>query len=192
MWCVDHVSLGNRQKLSIWAFRHQLHLGRWSFYIWILWVQLELNLLVVRDTSWLWQMTSLGILGSFSYDPSLLLLSILKLCVQDCKMKRACRLIEFEVTMVKNSTTHIWSPFAQNQVYLKNSLLLLLLSKMVQQKERTELFRRWLEPCCITKMWLETCGEKLLTLHVIWLIGCTSYPVLRRLHMSYEKERSQM
>ena len=54
MWCVDHVSLGNRRKLSIQALRHQLHLGHWSFYIWILWVQLESSLLVVRDTSWLW------------------------------------------------------------------------------------------------------------------------------------------
>ena len=26
MWCVEHVSLGNRWKLSIWALRHLLHL----------------------------------------------------------------------------------------------------------------------------------------------------------------------
>ena len=32
---------------------------------------------------------------------------------------------------VKNSRTHAWSPFALDQVYLKNSLLLLLLNKMV-------------------------------------------------------------
>ena len=32
--------------------------------------------------------TSLGTLGSFSYDPSLMILSTLKPCVQDCRMKR--------------------------------------------------------------------------------------------------------
>ena len=26
MWCMDHVNLENRQKLSIWALRHLLHL----------------------------------------------------------------------------------------------------------------------------------------------------------------------
>ena len=45
--------------------------------------------LVERDTSWLWWTTSLGTLGSFSYDPSLMLLSTLKLYAQDCRMKRA-------------------------------------------------------------------------------------------------------
>ena len=44
MWCMDHVNLGNRQKLSIQALRHQLHLGHWSFYIWIFQVQLEHSL----------------------------------------------------------------------------------------------------------------------------------------------------
>ena len=39
--------------------------------------------------------------------------------------------------MVKNSRTHTWNLFALDLVYRKNSLLLLLLSKMVQQKERT-------------------------------------------------------
>ena len=33
-------------------------------------------------------MTLLGTLRSFFYDPSLMLLSTLKLCVQDCRMKR--------------------------------------------------------------------------------------------------------
>ena len=41
-------------------------------------------------------------------------------------------------------------------------------------------------------MWLETCGEKSSTLHVIWLIGCTSDLVPRRLPISYGKEGSQM
>ena len=41
-------------------------------------------------------------------------------------------------------------------------------------------------------MWLETCGEKPLTLRVIRLIGCTLDPVPRRLHMSYGREGSQM
>ena len=88
MWYVDRASLENRQKLSILALKHQLHLDHWSFYIWILWVQLEPSLSMVRDTSWLWKMTSLGTLGSFSYDPSLMLLSTLKLYAQDCRMKR--------------------------------------------------------------------------------------------------------
>ena len=39
MWWMDHVSLGNRWKLNIWALRHLLHPNHWSYYIWILWVQ---------------------------------------------------------------------------------------------------------------------------------------------------------
>ena len=47
-------------------------------------------------------------------------------------------MIEFEVTMVENSRTHVWSHFAQDQVSLKNSLLLLLLKKngVVERKIR--------------------------------------------------------
>ena len=41
-------------------------------------------------------------------------------------------------------------------------------------------------------MWLETCEKKPSTLHDIWLIGCTSDLVPRRLPMSYEKEGNQM
>ena len=41
-------------------------------------------------------------------------------------------------------------------------------------------------------MWLETCGEKPLTLLVIRLIECILDPVPIRLHMSYEREGSQM
>ena len=59
-------------------------------------------------------------------------------------------------------------------------------------EERKGLFRRWLEPCCTVRIWLETCGEKPLTLHVIWLIGCTLDLVPRRLHMNYGNEESQM
>ena len=40
-------------------------------------------------------------------------------------------------------------------------------------------------------MWLETCGEKPLTLFVIRLIGCILDPVPRRLHMSYGREGNQ-
>ena len=42
-------------------------------------------------------------------------------------------MIEFEVTMVENLITHIWSRFTQDQVSLKNSLPLLLFSKMVRK-----------------------------------------------------------
>ena len=41
-------------------------------------------------------------------------------------------------------------------------------------------------------MWLETCGEKPLTLHVIRLTGCILDPIPRRLYMSYRREGSQM
>jgi len=41
-------------------------------------------------------------------------------------------------------------------------------------------------------MWLETCEKKPSTLHVIWLIRCTSNLVPRRLPMSYGREGSQM
>ena len=41
-------------------------------------------------------------------------------------------------------------------------------------------------------MWLETCGEKPLTLLVIRLIGCILDLVPRRLHMNYGREGSQM
>ena len=40
------------------------------------------------------------------------------------------------------------------------------------------------------KEWLETCGEKLLTLHSIWLIGCILDPIRGRHHMSYGREGS--
>ena len=50
---VDHVSLGNRLKLNIRAFRHLPLPDHWSYYIYILWVQLIPSLLVERDTSWL-------------------------------------------------------------------------------------------------------------------------------------------
>ena len=49
--CVDYFSLGNCRKQNIQALRHKLHLDLWSYYIWILWVQLEPNLLEERDTS---------------------------------------------------------------------------------------------------------------------------------------------
>ena len=42
--------LGKQTKAM--ALRHQLHLDHWSFYTWILWIQPEPSLLVVRDTSW--------------------------------------------------------------------------------------------------------------------------------------------
>ena len=45
---------GKQTKAKHPDTQNQLHLGHWSFYIWILWVQLEPSLLVVRDTSWLW------------------------------------------------------------------------------------------------------------------------------------------
>ena len=41
-------------------------------------------------------------------------------------------------------------------------------------------------------MWLETSGEKSLTLHVIRLTECTLDPVPKRLPMSYGREGSQM
>ena len=41
-------------------------------------------------------------------------------------------------------------------------------------------------------MWLETYGEKPLTLLVIRLIGCILDLVPRRLHMNYGREGSQM
>ena len=37
-------------------------------------------------------MTLLGTLGSFFYDPSLMLLSTLKLCVQNCRMKMSLQI----------------------------------------------------------------------------------------------------
>ena len=35
------------------------------------------------------------------------------------------------------------------------------------RKKRTWLFKKWLKPCCITRMWLETCREKPLTYHTV-------------------------
>ena len=42
-----------KRKQNIQALRHQLHLDLWSYNIWISWVELELNLLEERGTSWL-------------------------------------------------------------------------------------------------------------------------------------------
>ena len=57
-------------------------------------------------------------------------------------------MIEFEVTMVENLITHIWSRFTQEQVSLKNSLPLLLFSKMgrknrvIQEMVRAMLYNK--------------------------------------------------
>ena len=52
------------------------------------------------------------------------------LCTKLQNMK-SLKIDRIEVIMVKNSRTHTWSPFALDQVYLKNSLLILLLGRMV-------------------------------------------------------------
>ena len=54
--------------------------------------------------------------------------------------------------------------------------------------ERTGLFKRWLEQCCTIRMWLETCGEKPLTQHVIWLIGCILERMWKNLTPEAKKE----
>ena len=61
---------------------------------------------------------------------------------------------------------------------------------VVERKNRV--IRRWLEPCCTIWIWLGTCREKPLTLHVIRLIWCILDLVPRRLHMSYGREGNQM
>ena len=64
------------------------------------------------------------------------------------------------------------------------------LNGVVERKNRV--IQEMAEPYYTTRMWLETCGEKPLTLSIIQLIGCTLDPVPRRLHMSYGKEGSRM
>ena len=141
-----------------------------NLYIWIYLVQLELLVLVECTMHIFWLMITLDLLGCVSLLIRMMLLKLLKILQKEFKKKKVFVFLSLEVIMELNLKMNFSKPFIMKMAFHIHFLLLELLNKMGQLKEKIELLWKWLEQCFMSTIYYYNFGQKPLTRFVTFQI----------------------